>query len=157
MTNTDWSDAFNLMSEELQSFTDITPKLDQAYVASQRESYNEAIEQLDGIATQLSANCFQYLRALVLAARAMLERRLNIMTESHQSTDECFDLCVRRSRLGFDSPLEKARLAVSILTYLEELNQLEDGNQLRQQMIIELEKCMGACSESIDVLKTFGQ
>lgn len=116
-------------------------------------------EELETVNAAMSRELFRYLRVTLESRRALLQRQLNLVAalESNRPMGYCLELFRALGEVGFASPVEKARIIVVVLQYLEDKVPSNELQAIVSAMSVELDVCRTGSTENLEVLATFGK
>ena len=153
-TSIDWLSAIKRDGPDVPaSLRSIISRSDHAFC--RKENLDSVATELQNLDSEVSLNLYEYVRLSLGAHNAVLQRELVWALQKNQPIARCFRLFEKLSSAGFASPVEKSRIVVVLLQYLEDKLTSIELRPLVEAMVAELESCRIGCDENLSVLSTF--
>jgi len=153
-TNLDWLSVIKRQGPNTPAwYREFISKSDQVF--SRKGTTTSIAEEFEALNSELSLTLYDFLFLSLRAHAAVLSRELVSALHSDQTLEHCFTLFENLSRAGFTSPVEKSRIVVILLQYLEGKLTPFELKPLVEAIANELETCRIGCEENLSVLQTF--
>jgi len=136
-----------------ESIRRIISESDKAFC--RRDDTTSAAEDLRSLELDVVSSLHESLRVWSRTHASVLQRRLVFALENDDPVDRCFALFDTLSRVGFESPVEKSRIVILVLRYLEGKLTPAELNPLVRAMAVELAACRIGCEENLASLNRF--
>jgi hypothetical protein len=153
-SNVDWLSGIQQRQPVVpESICRIISESDKAFC--RRDDTVSAAEDLRKLEVDVVGNLHESLRVSSRAHAAVLQRRLIFALDNDEPVNLCFGLFEALSRVGFESPVEKSRIVILLLQYLEIKLAPVQLKPLAKAMVEELETCRIGCEENLSILDKF--
>jgi hypothetical protein len=149
----DWLSLFNYGGVAVpQSMRQYVSRSDEIFI---RQDVDAAFDQFADLTSDLSWDLLKYIRFSQMARSAITRRELMYALQTDQPVEYCYQLLQKLMLLGFDSPVDKARIIIVVLNHLESKLSALELRPLIEAVKAELNTCRIGCEENLRVLETF--
>jgi hypothetical protein len=151
-TNVDWLSVVERREPAVpESILRIISEADKAFCRRD----GTAAEDLRKLEVDTVVNLHESLRSSSRAHAAVLQRRLVFALETDEPIHLCLEHFKALSDVGFDSPIEKSRIVILVLQYLESKGAPVQLRALAKAMAEELQTCRIGCEENLIALSRY--